>query len=340
MTRKPRRSKPAQKDSTRRGEPTREASARAPDDGKLKAEAPAAKQPATTKPATTKPATTKPAATKTKPAARKTARKTSAKKSDEPSKKSDETKTSDEASVKSGKVTLPAFGFAADLLPKSGALETQQKESSPRDDTSADAAAPDAAASIDENDPRRIFAFADSLDAGASEKAATPVRLETWVAFSLASEIFALPVAPIREVVRVSSITRVPHAPKPIRGVTNRRGRVIPVIDLRMRIELPAAELGRASRVIVVSSRGRLLGLLVDAVHQVIHIDLDQVQPPPDDVMTVQSDYLSGVYHLEDRLILLLDVDRALIVQGPAEPGSGPETFADSRADAATSSPS
>ena len=103
------------------------------------------------------------------------------------------------------------------------------------------------------------------------------------------------------------------------------RGRVIPVIDLRLRIELPSAELGRSSRVIVVSSRGRLLGLLVDAVHQVIHVDLNRVQPPPDDVMTVQSDYISGVYHLEDQLILLLDINRVLIIQeGPVEkPGDG-----------------
>ena len=86
----------------------------------------------------------------------------------------------------------------------------------------------------------------------------------------------------------------------------------------------------RSSRIIVVSSRGRLLGLLVDAVHQVIHIDLEQVQPPPDDVMTVQSDYLSGVYHQDDQLILLLDIDRALIIQGPA-----PETGADATLQAA-----
>ncbi|MEM7350878.1 MAG: chemotaxis protein CheW, partial [Acidobacteriota bacterium] len=175
---------------------------------------------------------------------------------------------------------------------------------------------------IDESDPRRIFAFADSLEAqnAETEAAAAPSRIETWVTFNLADEIFALPVEPVNEVVRVASITRVPHAPRPIRGVTNMRGRVIPVIDLRLRIELPEADLGRASRVIVVSSRGRLLGLLVDAVQQVIHIDLNKVQAPPDDVMTIQSDYLVGVYHLEDQLVLLLDIHRVLIIQ---EAGDG-----------------
>ncbi|MCP3963223.1 MAG: hypothetical protein GY719_35735 [bacterium] len=199
-------------------------------------------------------------------------------------------------------VSLPAFGFAEDLL---------KKRAEP-------AEAPDEAPA----DPNRIFAFADSLDAAAEEQSqAEPVRLETWVAFSLAGEVFAIPVDPIREIVRVASITRVPHAPQPIRGVTNMRGRVIPVIDLRQRIELEPVDLARGSRVIVVRSRGRLLGLLVDGVHQVIHIDLAQAQPPPEDVMTAQSDYISGVYHLDDQLILLLDLDRALVIQEavPAE---------------------
>ena len=223
-----------------------------------------------------------------------------------------ESTTSQDNEESASKVTLPAFGFAEDLL-----------KADPPSKPPAEEAVPSVPAQeVDGDDPRRIFAFADGLQQGASEPQAAPVRLETWVAFSLAGEVFALPVAPVREVVRVDTITRVPHAPKPIRGVTNRRGRVIPVIDLRLRIELPSAELGRASRVIVVSSRGRLLGLLVDAVHQVIHINLEQVQPPPDDVMTVQSDYLSGVYHLDDQLVLLLDIDRALIIQAAPEPGA------------------
>ncbi|MEM8932592.1 MAG: chemotaxis protein CheW, partial [Acidobacteriota bacterium] len=131
----------------------------------------------------------------------------------------------------------------------------------------------------------------------------------------LADEVFAIPVEPVRQVVRVSDITRVPHAPRPIRGVTNLRGRVIPVIDLRLRIGLEETAIARATRVVAVSSRGRVLGLLVDAVLQVVHLDLDQVQPPPDDVMTVQSDYIRGVYDREDGLILLLDIDRALIIR-------------------------
>ncbi len=233
----------------------------------------------------------------------------------------------DAARAPDKKISLPAIGFAEDLLKKT--------EEDPVDEPKGDSAEP----TIADSDPRRIFAFADSLarQGAQDEASAVPVRLQTWVAFSLAGEVFALPVDPVHEVVRVATITRVPHAPKPIRGVTNMRGRVIPVIDLRLRIELPSGELGRASRVIVVSSRGRLLGLLVDAVHQVIHIDLNQVQPPPDDVMTVQSDYISGVYHLEDQLILLLDINRVLIIQEAPADAVRDETPVDAVRDAEAS---
>ena len=244
------------------------------------------------------------------------------------------------------KISLPAFGFATDLLKK----PTEAAETAPTPDeaTANQGKADDAIAEatptgeaepaeleIDQHDPGRIFAFADSLDRNTAEleENSAPVKLETWVAFGLANETFALPVSPVREVVRVASITRVPHAPKPIRGVTNMRGRVIPVIDLRLRIDLPETELARSSRVIVVNSRGRLLGLLVDSVHQVIHVDVSRVQPPPDDVMTVQSDYLCGVYHHGDQLVLLLDIDRALIIhEAPPPAADGPAETSQSHA--------
>lgn len=208
------------------------------------------------------------------------------------------------------KISLPAYGFADDLL-----RELKKPGEEPADEEGGRRTAPG-------EGEDRIFVFADEIeaDAGAEEPAA-PVRRETWVSFGLAGETFALPVDPVHEVVRPSSITRVPHAPFPIRGVTNLRGRVVPVIDLRLRLELPAGEITRASRIVVVGSRGRRLGLLVDSVRQVVHLAADRIQPPPDDVMTVQSDYISGVYHLDEtgeELILLLDVDRVLIVKEPA----------------------
>lgn len=211
--------------------------------------------------------------------------------------------------VAAKKISLPAFGFAEDVLKELKRSESPAEEKPAKRAAKASPGVP--------RGEHRVFAFADRLDAGAEEEEQAPVRLETWVTFRLAGETFALPVDPVHEVVRPTSITRVPHAPYPIRGVTNLRGRVVPVIDLRLRLELPLGDVTRTSRIVVVGSRGRRLGLLVDAVKQVVHLDVDRVQPPPDDVMTVQSDYISGVYHLGEELILLLDVDRVLIIKEP-----------------------
>lgn len=244
------------------------------------------------------------------------------------------TGANEEASAK--KTThLPASGFAEDLLGKTRARDGGSGEHGSEEadqarvvetavrrfgeiGPAADAAV--AAGGAESTDPERIFRFADTLDGATTEKEQPTVRrMGTWVSFALAGETFALPVEPVREVVRVGNITRVPHAPKPIRGVTNLRGRVIPIVDLRLRIDLPPTEFERATRIIVVAARGRLIGLLVDAVQQVVHLDLDQIQPPPEDAMTVQSDYISGVYHLDDHLVLLLNVERALIIRGGEE---------------------
>ncbi|RMH17616.1 MAG: chemotaxis protein CheW [Acidobacteria bacterium] len=224
-----------------------------------------------------------------KPAARKKPAAASRAKGRSPSKSPTKSPTKKETAP----VTLPAYGLAEDVL---------------------GGAAAKAAGSGEE----RIYDFAAALEAEDArrleEAPARPQRLETWVTFGLGDETYGLPVAPVQEVLRVTGITRVPHAPRPIRGVTQVRGRVIPVVDLGLRLGLEPRTIDRASRILVVASRGHRLGLLVDRVDQVVHLDLEQAQAPPEDVVTVESDYISAVYHLEDQLILLLDVDRVLIV--------------------------
>ena len=165
--------------------------------------------------------------------------------------------------------------------------------------------------------PERIYAFADSVvedDANKTAAEAATTRLETWVTFRLAGEIFALPVTAAREILRLSTITRVPHAPYTVRGIINMRGRVVPVVDFRVRLGLPQTAVGPKSRILITSTRNRLLGLLVDEVEQVVSLDRNAVTPAPSDVMTERSEYIIGVCHLDNRLLILLDVERVLLV--------------------------
>jgi purine-binding chemotaxis protein CheW len=198
--------------------------------------------------------------------------------------------------------SLPFSGLAEDVLPpaENGLNAT-------------------ASLTISDATPEPIYEFADSLQNTEVRKEASEERPETWVSFTLGGEIFSLPVSHVREILRVSSITRVPHAPESVRGVTNMRGRVLPVVDLRIRLGLASADVTDHSRILVVSSQGRLIGLLVDSVDQVIRILRTGIQQAPADVMTEKSDYIRGVYHLTNNLAILLDVDRVLSNNGTGQ---------------------
>jgi purine-binding chemotaxis protein CheW len=160
----------------------------------------------------------------------------------------------------------------------------------------------------------RVLRFADSL-ATKEREAEALQRLETWVTCRIDRELFGIPVSHVQEVLRVSGLTRVPHAPAPVRGVTNMRGHVLPVVDVRVRLGLPKEEIGTHHRVVVVVSQGRLVGLLVDAVDQVVQIDALKVESPPAEVMSSGSYYISGVYQLAEDLLILLDTDRVLEIR-------------------------
>ena len=161
----------------------------------------------------------------------------------------------------------------------------------------------------------RVLAFTESVQPAATDATASdPARWETWVTFRLGDEVFGLAVDAVREIVRVQTITRVPHAPQPVRGIIYLRGRVVPTVDLRVRIGLPPVKLTAQSRVIICRAGERVIGLLVDAAQHVIRLDRLKVEAPPADVMSAQSDYVLGVHVQDAAFVILLDADRVLLV--------------------------
>ncbi len=162
----------------------------------------------------------------------------------------------------------------------------------------------------------RIYTFTDSLQLGDEQEEEREV-FETWVEFTLAGEPYGLPVASVQEVLRMVELTPVPHAPFPVLGVFNLRGRVVPLLDLRARLELPAAPPGDASRVLVLDARARSIGLLVDSVDRVFKLALSAVEAAPAEAgEAVRGSWQSGTGTLK-----LLDVEPLLTLPGqPAEP--------------------
>ncbi len=132
------------------------------------------------------------------------------------------------------------------------------------------------------------------------------------VVFDLAAEFYGVDIGDVREIIRMQSITRVPGAPQFVEGVINLRGRVVPVVDLRKRLDLEANEQTKESRVVVVDSAGRDVGVIVDAVTEVLRIPLSAVEPPSSMITNADSDYLRGIARLEDKLIILLDLSKVL----------------------------
>ncbi len=213
-------------------------------------------------------------------------------------------------SSKSSTAKAAASKKTADTAAQAAAAESEVETSTPT--ASAKASAPDDVAGATSD----IYGYADLLQAdqeAAEDEERRQEREESWVSFRLAEQNCALPVDQVQEVLRVGSITRVPHAPSAVRGVTNLRGRVLPVVDLRRRLGLRETELDEHSRVLVAAFKNRPVGMLVDGVHQMVAILPSTIQDTPEEAVQLQDEVVHGVCSTQDRgLLLLLDLQRLL----------------------------
>lgn len=157
------------------------------------------------------------------------------------------------------------------------------------------------------------------------------------VVFDLAEETYGVDIGSVREIIRIQEITRVPRTADFVKGVINLRGKVIPVIDLRKRFGFIEAEHTKDSRIVVVDIDGSDIGVVVDAVTEVLRINTDSVESSTGVTTTSDSDYLMGIAKLEDRLIILLDLQAALLnldsLDSYANNGLSKQTYQKERAD-------
>lgn len=132
------------------------------------------------------------------------------------------------------------------------------------------------------------------------------------VTFHVGDEEFGVEILDVREINRMMEITRVPHAPEFVEGVINLRGQVIPVVDLRKRFALGAVERDKNTRIVVVELGDKVVGFLVDSVSEVLRVPGSLVEPPPPIVGGIDREYIEAVVKLEDRLLILLDLQKLL----------------------------
>lgn len=135
------------------------------------------------------------------------------------------------------------------------------------------------------------------------------------VVFSVADEIYGVDIHQVKEIIRVPEITRVPRTPDFVEGVVNLRGSVIPVLDLRKRFGFSAGEASSDQRIVVMEMGEQTVGMIVDSVSEVLQVDVERIEPASPYVVTVDSQYISGIAKLGERLIILLDANRVLSLE-------------------------
>lgn len=152
------------------------------------------------------------------------------------------------------------------------------------------------------------------------------------VVFSIGKELYGVGIDAVHEIVKVPEVTEVPDAPAILLGVINLRGKIIPVVDLRRRLRLASAERTKSSRVLITENEGRLVGLLVDAVSEVLKLPPETVEAPPEMISSIGVEYITGVAKIEARLIILLDLKRILNIEDMKRVGATMEKIADPQA--------
>ncbi|MFA7296012.1 MAG: chemotaxis protein CheW [Dehalococcoidia bacterium] len=132
------------------------------------------------------------------------------------------------------------------------------------------------------------------------------------VVFDLAGEAYGVNIGTVREIIRMQAVTHVPETPDFVEGVINLRGRVIPVVDLRKRFGLETSEHTSDSRIVVVDIAGHDIGVIVDAVTEVLRVAGASIESASALITTEDSYYMDGIAKIGDRLLILLDLDRVL----------------------------
>lgn len=131
------------------------------------------------------------------------------------------------------------------------------------------------------------------------------------VGFRLKDEEFAFDIMKVVEIIRLKEITEVPTAPDFIEGVINLRGKIIPIIDLRKRFHVDSTDRDKKYRIIITElMKSQLVGVIVDEVEKVIQVKEDQVIPAPPTVTEAGGRYIENIVKIDDRIIVLLDIDR------------------------------
>ncbi len=198
--------------------------------------------------------------------------------------------------------------------PKSGPFEEETERAEPRDPLS------EFFVDLEEEGTLRPASLLSA--AGSEAFSHADGRRDDYLSFMLADEEYAVPITALREVVTPLPITEVPRTPSYVLGVVTLRGTVLPVLDLRIKLNLPVGESGQPSRIVVLETRDGPAGVWVDRVVEVVRVGGENIEPPPS-VLGGGTDLLRGIIRRDGRMLIVLDLDAALWVEGQISDSEG-----------------
>jgi purine-binding chemotaxis protein CheW len=149
----------------------------------------------------------------------------------------------------------------------------------------------------------------ENIHVGSSASVSTEELLQL-VSFNIGEEVFGVDILQVQEINRLVEITKVPESAQYIEGVINLRGKVIPIIDLRKRFGMVLKDADKDTRIIVLDITGTVMGMIVDSVSEVLRLPPSTIEPAPEIATSINSEYISGVAKLDDRLLIYLDLSK------------------------------
>ncbi len=133
-----------------------------------------------------------------------------------------------------------------------------------------------------------------------------------FLAFKLGHEEYGVDILKVQEIRGYESVTRIANTPEYVKGVVNLRGTIVPIVDMRIRFNLGEPAYDQFTVVIVLNIRNRIIGMVVDSVSDVTTLTSDQMRPAPAMGTTLKTDYLTGIGTLDERLLILVDIERLM----------------------------
>lgn len=150
---------------------------------------------------------------------------------------------------------------------------------------------------------------------GSENQRAVESTGQEYLVFTLGDEEYGIEILKVQEIRGYERITRIANAPDFIIGVTNLRGVIVPIVDLRVKFELTTAAINEDTVIIVLTLVDRVVGIVVDGVSDVLSLTAEQIKPAPEFSATLSTEYLLGLGTLEERMLILMDIEKLLSSQ-------------------------